>query len=46
MQAKLNLEHVQADEIRVKGHRMIGVDGDGNHGLHAIVVGRRGERAS
>src|SRR5260370_3373469 len=23
MQAKLNLEHVQADEIRVKGHRMI-----------------------
>lgn len=23
MQAKLNLEHVQADEIRVKGHRLI-----------------------
>jgi len=46
MQAKLNLEHVQADENRVKGHRMIGVDGHGDHGLHEIVAGRRRERAS
>ena len=46
MQGKLHLEHVQADEIRVKGHRMIGVDGDGHDGLHTVVVGRSGKRAS
>jgi hypothetical protein len=42
MQGKLDLEHVQADEIRVKGH----LDGDGPHGLHAAVVGRRRKRPS
>ena len=46
MQAKLHLEHVQVDEIRVKGHRMIRLSGDGHHGFHSAVVGRRGERAS
>ena len=43
MQANLDLEHVQADEIRVKGHRTIRLSGDGDHGLHAVVVGRRRE---
>lgn len=46
MQATLNLEHVQADEIRVKGHRLIRLSGDGDHGLNPPMAGRGGERAS
>jgi hypothetical protein len=45
MQARLNLEHVQADEIRVKGLQMIPMSGNGDHGLHSALVGRGGERA-
>jgi transposase-like protein len=46
MQAKLHLEPVQADEIRVKGHRMIPWMAMAIMVSTQMPVGRRGERAS
>jgi len=43
-QEQLDLVHVQADEIRVKGYKMIAcLDGPGDDGVDAVMVGRGGQ---
>jgi len=40
MQMRFDVEQGSPDEIRVKGHRIIRLSGDGDHSLHSVVVDR------
>jgi hypothetical protein len=42
-QDRVDVEHVQADAIRVKGYKMIAADGLGDRGFNALMDGRSGE---